>query len=828
MPQNRISWLDVKLGVRMLAKNPGLTLVGGLAIAVAVAVSAATFTFIHSAMFPRLPLDEGDRIVALENHDIKKDNEERRSLRDLAVWRTEMRTVRDIGAFRTVQRNLIGAGGPPEPVEVAEMTASGFTLARVRPLRGRYLVAADERPDAPPVVVIGEEVWRRRFDGDPAIVGRTLRLGSTAHTVVGVMPERFGFPLSHTLWIPLRMDPVRFEPKTGPEYFVFGRLAPGVTREQAQAELTTLGRRAAAEWPATHAGLEPRVYSYTEPILDIQEMTLWDTLPLQLMMTLLLGVVAVNVAILVYARTASRLGELAVRSALGATRARIVAQLFAEMVVLALGASLVGLAVSQVGLRLATRAMYDDLGTGTPFWMDYTVSPLTVGWVVLLAAFTAVVAGVVPALQATGPRLQASLRRVSGGTQGGMGRMWTVMVVAQVGLAVAALPVAVASGWDIVTDVDTRPVYDGAQYVTARVSSDFELPAGTDPEEHLRAVRDRFGALAPELARRLADEPGVSNVAMSSTYPGTEPARKLEVEDMRLPQPSRDRAAGINQVDPGFFRAFGAPVLAGRAFTAADLDTTSRAVVVNRAFVRDVLGGRSALGMRVRRAPDGSAGPETPPEPWMEIVGVVGDLEDNSLEEERIAARMYLPLRPGATGGALVSLRMPGGPPPNFTGRLREIVSSVEPTLRVSEARTLKAEYEQHVFVTQLVAAGIGLVMLSIFLLSAAGIYALMSFTVTQRRKEIGIRSALGAQPRRLLASVFARTARQLALGIALGMPLSFLYDVVENEGLMDEHGLIAVPLVAAMMLATGLLAAAGPARRGLRIEPSEALRADG
>ncbi|HLL81734.1 MAG TPA: ABC transporter permease, partial [Longimicrobium sp.] len=272
--KNRISWLDVKLGARMLVKHPGLTVVGGLAIAVAVAVSTSMFTFLHSSMYPVLPLPEGDRIVALENWDVRAQNEERRSLRDLAVWRAELKSVRDVAAFRDLTRNLIGPGGPPEPVEVAEMTASGFRVARVPPLLGRYLVPADELPDAPAVVVIGHDVWKERFAGDPGVIGRGVRLGHTVHTVVGVMPERFAFPVSHNIWVPLRLDPALFEPGTGPELFIFGRLAPGATRDQAQAELTTIGRRAAAASPATHAQLEPRVLTYTEPILDIQGSTI--------------------------------------------------------------------------------------------------------------------------------------------------------------------------------------------------------------------------------------------------------------------------------------------------------------------------------------------------------------------------------------------------------------------------------------------------------------------------------------------------------------------------------------------------------------------------
>ena len=771
--KNRISSLDVKLGARMLVKHPGLTVVGGLAIAVAVAVSTSMFTFIHSSIFPVLPLEEGHRIVALENWDVKENNEERRALRDLAVWRAELKSVRDVAAFRDLTRNLIGPGGPPEPVEVAEMTASGFRLARVPPLLGRYLVPADELPEAPPVVVIGQDVWRERFAGDRGVIGRSIRLGSSVHTVVGVMPKRFGFPVSHNIWVPLRLDPALFEPKSGPEIFIFGRLAPGATRQQAQAELTTLGKRAAAAWPASHAQLEPRVLKYTEPILDIQGMSVWNVIPMQLVVTLLLVIVAANVSILVYARTVSRHGELAVRSALGASRARIVAQLFAEMLLLAGGASLVGLAISQLGLRMVDRLMYNDLGTGTPFWTDYSVSPLTVAWVVLLALFTAAVAGVVPALTATGRRLQASLRRVSGGSQGGMGGVWTTMVVMQVAVAVAGLPLALAMGWKVVSAVVTRPAYDGARYIAAPVAMDAELPAGADPQEHVRALRSRFGALRPELARRLEAEPGVSEVVFSSSRPSDEGQRRVEIAGVAAPEAAKGHRTGVNRVEPNFFRAFGAPVLAGRAFTPADLDTTANTVVVNHAFARDLLGGGNAVGRRVRYADVDEPGRESRPNPWLEIVGVVGNLEANQADEEHVAARLYQPLHANATGGALLTLHVPRGAPANFTARLREIAAGVEPTLRVGEVRTLDSMNKQEVQIVQLVGLGLGLVMLSVLLLSAAGIYAMMSFTVTQRRKEIGIRSGLGAQPRRLLAGVLGARpgSSRLAWRWAWGSP---------------------------------------------------------
>jgi predicted permease len=819
-----ISWLDVKLGARMLIKHPGLTLVGGLGMAVAIAIGAGSFAFFYSHLYPDLPLDEGDRIVAVENWDTRVNNEERRSTHDFAAWRQELKSVRDLGAFRAYYRNLIVPGGPAEVVRIADMTASGFSVARVRPLLGRHLVPDDEREGAAPVVVIGYEVWKTRFASDPRIVGRPVRLGSRVHTVVGVMPEGFAFPMNFSYWTPLRIDPSAHERRKGPEMFVFGRLAPGVTMEEAQAELTTLGRRAAAAYPRTHARLRPQVLPYTYPLLDIQDVGLWSVSMMQFMVSMLLVVVAVNVAILVYARTATRLGEITVRSALGASRRRIVAQLFAEALVLSAAAALVGLGVAQVVLRMANRIMQDET-EGAPFWVDYGLSPATVVYVLGLTLLAAVIVGVLPALQATGKRLQSSLRQLGGGTGMRLGRTWTVLIVAQVGFAVAALPMAAAMGWSEVRNVGTRPSFAAGDYIAAYMVMDQDI-AGDGAETGPRAAR--FAAHRAEIERRLQAEPAVSAVTFSSGIPGAEPTAQVEIDGVPAPEGARGHETGFNRVDPSFFEVLGAPVLTGRRFASADLDTASSAVVVNRSFVRQHLGGGNALGRRVRYVTtddDGDAGGSVGR--WYEIVGVVDDLHTNSLEPDLALARLYHPLVPGGASAGLLTARVRGSTPAEFAARLREITTSLDPTLRLGEVRTLDDIDRQGKQALRLIALVLTMVTLSVLLLSAAGIYALMSFTVLQRRKEIGIRAALGAHPRRLLGSIFSRALGQLALGLGVGLSAAALLDLTTGGELMAGKGTLLLPAVAALMFVVGLLAALGPARRGLRIQPSEALRAE-
>ncbi|HEY9450445.1 MAG TPA: ABC transporter permease, partial [Gemmatimonadaceae bacterium] len=317
--------LDFKLGVRMAAKYPGLSLVSVLGMAVAIAIGALVFGWVAAMLDPTLPLEGGDRIVAVQTDRADTPGDfDQHVLHDFVVWRIALTTVRDLGAFQLVDRNLMVEDEVTDVVEVAEMSASGFRVGRVPPLLGRPLVDDDERVGGPPVLVIGEREWKRYFGGDPNIIGQTVRLGGTVHTVVGVMPEDFRFPRNDGFWVPLRLDASEYAIGAGPPIQVFGRLADGVTFEQAQAQVAAIGQRMAAEYPETHEYRRPTVVPFArtaEPTASGPEMV-WLLYMFQLGASLLLVVIAANVAALVYARTAARTAEIAVRTALGASRAR--------------------------------------------------------------------------------------------------------------------------------------------------------------------------------------------------------------------------------------------------------------------------------------------------------------------------------------------------------------------------------------------------------------------------------------------------------------------------------------------------------------------------
>ncbi len=815
--------LDFKLGLRMLVKYPGLTLVGGLGMAVAVAIGASFFSFIAAMVNPALPLDEGGRVVAIQNVDAARSEHQRGTqLHDLATWREDLSTVEDVGAYRTVDRNVLTADGRAEPMRVAEMSASGFRVARVPPLLGRYLMDEDERPGAPAVVVIGHRVWQTRFGGRGDVVGATVRMGTTEHTVVGVMPEGFAFPVNNRMWAPLRLDPRDYEPGRAPEIDVFGRLAPGASLEQAQAQLTTIGRRIAAANPRTHEHVRPKVLPYTRAFVDAPELT-WVFYLLQLLVSMLLVAIAVNVAILVYARTATRAGEIAVRLALGASRARIVAQLFAEALVLSVLAAAVGLAAAWFALRQANAFASRMNGEQVPFWWHLGLSPATVLYVTGLAVVAAVIVGVIPGIKATGRKVEDSLRE-AGGAGMKMGRTWTVLIVAQVAVAVATLPATAAFAWtELFPQGIDAPEFDGTALLSAGVGMDRDTPPSADADRYERELAARLADRQGALVERLRAEPWVTGV----TYASAVTAGTIEIAS---PQPGGQanlKAVRFLQVEPGAMDVFGATVLSGRAFRPGDLAGAATAVVVNRSFVEAELDGGSELGRRFRyRSTSGGVRPGgVEKDGWYEIVGVVRDFPAELPYRWQGVPTLYHPVGPGGVNPATLVVRTRGNAPETFAGRLREITTTVDPNLRLDEVRSVARRQQDEERTRRQLTAGIAAVALSVILFSAAGIHALMSFTVAQRRKEIGIRAALGAHPRRILGSIFSRALRQLALGAAIGCLLGGA--AISSGGSTPAQTAGLLSGVAALMLTVGMLAALGPARRGLRVQPMEALRAD-
>lgn len=800
----------------MLLRYPGLTIIGVVAMAFAIATGASVFEFLNQVTRPRLPLVDGDRIVGLRLRDTASRTVEEHAAFDFAIWRREVTSIEDLGAFRTVDRNLVAAGGPSEPIQLAEISASGFRVMRVPALIGRSLVDADEQANAPPVVVLGYGVWQSRFGGDPAVLGQTVRLGTSPVTVVGIMPKDFKFPVAHDAWIPLQLNSGEFAARQGPEIHVFGRLASDSGFDKAEAELNTIGSRLAGEYPYTHQYLRPEVLPYAQSIRDVGQLEAVALLSINVFLIMLLLLVCGNIALLMFARAATRETEIVVRTALGAGRTRIIGQLFAEAFVLAALAAPAGLAAARLLLQWWLTVSAINAGGRLPFWRTASLAPSTIVYVVGLTLLGAIVAGVVPALKVTGRRIEARLRQMTAGGGGlHFGGVWTAVIVLQVAVTLA-FPAAVFLVRQAVVDTQSFDAgFPLAEFLSARLEINREERSASSTHE--------------ELERRLNLEPGVVGVTFTSRLPRTShPRRWMEIDEAGSAVPASDRGLRVNPVfvAVNYFDALGVRVLSGRAFQPSDLSMNSGPVVVNQSFVQLVLQGRNAVGRRVRYLDDRwqETGAVETQEPWHEIVGVLPDV--GTIHDETQGA-IYHPMSAASDSPAYIAVHV-RGEPGSFASRLRVIAADVDPTLRLYDVMPLSRvgadTWNELDFLWRL------LLMLSslAIILSLSGIYSAVSFAVSRRHREIGIRVALGALPHGIVTAILRQPLFQVGLGVLAGFGLVLaLVAAISSSGL-SLVGAAWVVAYAIVMMGVCMLACIVPIRRALRVEPTEALRVSG
>jgi predicted permease len=684
---------------------------------------------------------------------------------------------------------------------------------------GRTLLEADERGDAEEVVVVGYDFWKNKLDGAADAVGRVIRISGTPVTIVGVMPRGYGFPQRNGVWRPLHLERI---PAASPSLrYVFGRLAPGHPREEASAQVAVIGARAATMFPETRKNVRLQVLSLPDAVSDLPEAAALMLASINGFLVLLTALLCGNVAMLLFARAISRERELLVRAALGASRGRLIMQLFAEALVLCAVGAVVGLMVARFVLA-RTWTMIEGQTGPLPFYVDTSVSWTAILYAAGLTLFAAAIAGFVPAIKVTSGGSGDRLRAASSGGGGlQLGGVWTVIIVVQLALTTMLPWPLLGLGGDFGSD--TPAGFPAEAFLTATLEMDrFDgVAASGDTVPAARAVR--LEARYRALVDRLLQDPGVLDVTYADQMPQLTSSsfRGIKMDQGSAAEPSEDCVscyAKVVSVDPRFFDVVGAPVIRGRAFTTADAEQRTRVVLVNQVFIDEVMGGRNPIGRRFRF----SQKAEPTAESWYDIVGVVPDLGASG-GKTGYGRRIYQTKLPREAGTLRVAIHVRGDPE-RFTGRLRELAQASDPALRVIDPKPLpRLESPGSAGMSYGFELMVSLTLVTL-MLSLAGVYVVTAFAVARRTREIGVRVALGAQPLDVLTVVFKRPLVQMGLGIGVGAVLGF---GLANDDLSKVH-LDVLGNAAVFVLSTILccaLACIVPTRRALRIQPTEALK---
>ena len=606
-----------------------------------------------------------------------------------------------------------------EAIRVGLVTPRSFQFLPAVPLIGRVLGPEDGVLNAVPVVLLRESLWRRRFGASASIVGDTIQLSGLKRTVVGILPDTFKFPSAGEIWVPLDEATLAGRAESsGASLTVFGILRDGLEKDGASAELSAYSRPEQQGKPGTATSVLALPFTGDEDLVNVVMSGLVAVLVLVLL------VAASNIAALVSARTWSRSSELAVRTALGARRSRVVGQLFVEVAILSVMASVIGLVFAQVSLNYIAGMI-----TSIPFWMTFDPTMRTMAFVVAMALLVSVVSGLAPALKVTSVNLNGALHAQGrGSAAGGFGSVGRVLVV-EVALSVALLNCALVTARALASYIDDIPALPKGQVLTARLSG-----------EESKETRDR-------LLAEIRAFPGVVSAGAASHLPRLDPnAMAIVIEPLDTQSQALTGSVPATEVSDGFLESIGGRTMTGRTFTTNDfLAGAAPVAIVNQPFVDNFLNGRSPVGRRVRVSMEG----------WREIVGVVPDLGVSAGDRGR-AAGIYLPL-PDRTQLLQIAIRSAGNPN-TIAGPLRRVVAEVDPKADLRSIRLLEdVGREQRSFLSGMASAMTALGVMAL-LLSVVSIYALLSFMVTRRTREIGIRVALGARRSQVLAIAAAHS----------------------------------------------------------------------
>ena len=827
--ERRTSWFfdglsDLRFALRSLFSRPGLTIAATLTLALGIGATSAVFSVVKRVLLTPLPYAQPDRVVGVWSA-WKGFDQTWLSYDEWEGWKARVTAFSDIGLYSDGSATI--DGDSPERVRATSVHANVFPILGAKPERGRDFTADEDRRGGPRVAILSHELWERRFGGDPSIVGKSIQVSGTATLVVGVMPAEFKLPLDYAagdrtdIYVPLATDAQNEGATPGPAFpqggsshgfYAVARLASGATPAAANAQLRTLTSE------LEHFGYMANV-GFHAFVIPIEEQITGRVRPVLLVVfgavLLVLLIACANVAGLLLVRGEARRRELAVRVALGAGTKRLARLLVTESAVLAALGGAAGIALAAVSVRL--------LRTNAPAGLP-RLAETSVDWSILLfalavAGFTALVTGMLPLAQATHLAPAGELREGGRGSTSGRARLrWRqALVASEIALAVVLVAGAGLMIRTVRNLLTIDPGFRADGVLTMRISTPSLWYADSI----------RVAAFWDDVQRRVAAVPGVRSVAAVRLLPlATEMGDWGLAVEGYTPPPNQGTPGDWQVVTPGYFETMGLAVREGRTFTAGDDMHGPLAMIVNRAFEQQYFAGRRALGGHVQINGSDSTKVYT-------IVGVVDDVRHNALvgtvKPQFYATLAQFALAPGSTRRSMSLVVRTDGDPKTLISPVRAVVRAVDPRLPVSEVRTMSDIVNAAIGGQRFAMETLGVFGLVALLLSAIGIFGIVSQVVTSRFHEFGIRAALGATPRELMTIGLRTGVRQTATGLGIGIVAALLLTRVLHTML---HGVSATdPLTfVAVIAATGVVAVAaslGPARRAGRVDPSVALRAD-
>jgi predicted permease len=805
---------DLRFAIRMIRAHRWFSVAVIVTLALGIGINTTVFTLVNAVLFKPVPIPGGERIVTIATQNPTKPGRQSRSgvsWPDYLEYKAQSRSFEGVEAITRDQGIISEPGNPPERFNLARITPGLFTLIRMPPSLGRGFTLDDGEAGAEAVVLLGHGVWQNRYGGDPAVIGRTVRVNGKPATIIGVMPEGFKFPSNEDFWMPLVPD-AELEKRNHRGLQLFALLQPGITVAEANADLNVIAGRIAAEFPDSNKDVAALVRTFHETYNGDQ---------IKMIFLMMLGAVGfvmliacANVANMLLSRAIARAREIAVRAAMGATRWQIVRQLLVECVLLSSLGGLVGLGLSALGVHAFDLASRD---VGKPYWVIFEMDWRAFAYFAALSILSGIVFGLVPALRASRVDLNTAMKD---GTPGGghhRNRLTGALVVLQFALTVVLLAGAGLMIRSFFAAQSLNPSVGAQSIFTARI----QLPEGKDDRYEQPDTRRQFyDQLLPEL-RSL---PGVTAVAASSHFPGLGAVHHdIEIEGRPNPDSKHPPRASMIVQTPGYLAAIGVPILQGRGFNDTDGDTGKEAVVVSRAFAGQHWPGESAVGQRFRRVE------KDKPPVWLTVIGVSTDLVQQPTEKDS-PPLVHIPYRQEPWGWMGVLLRTTADPAA-LAAPVRAAVQKVDPDLPLFEVRTLTAALDRSRWFLSVFGTMFAVFALAALLMASVGIYAVVAQTTARRTREIGIRMALGATASNIARLVLSRGLIQLGLGLTIG-----LGGAVAATRLLDGNGfLVGIsahdPLVfigiTTLLISIGAAACWLPARKAARIAPTEALRTE-